>query len=119
MRGSVRNVQQTSENKFKNNCHTSITRSSIVVSFFVDVHIIPALIFLQNLCPVMYIVAADGGCERDVVDKLNYGKTEKGTLKIVMNNRGLWINAKKCLCKGVIVATALYEAEACGMRSAN
>ena len=105
MKGSVRNVQQTSGNKFKNNRHTSITRNSIVLIFFcllVYVHIIPALAFIQNLCPVMYIVAADGGCERDVVDKLNYGKTAKGTLKIVLSNRGLWINAKKCLYKGVI-----------------
>ena len=30
----------------------------------------------------------------------------------------LGINAKKYLCEGVIVPTALYGAEACGMRSA-
>ena len=35
-----------------------------------------------------------------------------------MSNRGLGINAKKCQYEGVIVPTALYEAEAWGMRSA-
>ena len=39
-------------------------------------------------------------------------------LKSVMSNRGLGIKAKKCLYEGVIVPTALYRAEACGMRSA-
>ena len=36
----------------------------------------------------------------------------------VQSNRGLGIKAKKCLYEGVIVPTALYEAEAWGMRSA-
>ena len=35
----------------------------------------------------------------------------------VLSNRGLWIKAKKCLYEGVIVPTALYGAEAWGMRS--
>ena len=39
-------------------------------------------------------------------------------LKIVLNNRGLVINARKCLFEGVIVQTALYGAEAWGMISA-
>ena len=39
-------------------------------------------------------------------------------LKNVLNNRGLGINAKKCLYEGVIVPTTLYGAEAWGMRSA-
>ena len=34
------------------------------------------------------------------------------------SNRGLWIKAKKCLYEGVIVPTALYGAEAWGMRRA-
>ena len=34
------------------------------------------------------------------------------------SNRGFWIKAKKCLYEGVIVPTALYGAEALGMRSA-
>ena len=41
-----------------------------------------------------------------------------GALKSVLCNRGLGINAKKCLYEGVIVPTALYGAEAWGMRSA-
>ena len=41
-----------------------------------------------------------------------------GALKSVLSNRGLWIKANKCLYEGVIVPTALYEAEAWGMRSA-
>ena len=39
-------------------------------------------------------------------------------LKSVLRNRGLGIKAKKCLHEGEIVPTALYGAEAWGMRSA-
>ena len=39
-------------------------------------------------------------------------------LKSVLRNRGLGIKAKKCLYEGVILPTALYGAEAWGMRSA-
>ena len=46
-------------------------------------------------------VAADGGCERDVVHRMND-----------LSNRGLGIQAKKCLYEGVIEPTALYGAEA-------
>ena len=63
-------------------------------------------------------VAADGGCERDVVDRLNEGYRTWGALKRVMSNRGLGIKAKKSQYEGVIVPTALYGAEAWGMRSA-
>ena len=63
-------------------------------------------------------VAADGGCERDVVDRMNEGYRAWGALKSVLSNRGLGIKAKKCLYEGVIVPTALYEAEAWGMRNA-
>ena len=63
-------------------------------------------------------VAADGGCERDVVHRMNEGYRAWGALKSVLSNRGLGINAKKCLYEGVIVLTALYGAEACCMRSA-
>ena len=38
----------------------------------------------------------DGGCERDVVHRMNEGYRAWGELKIVLNNRGLGINAKKC-----------------------
>ena len=63
-------------------------------------------------------VAAVGGCERGVVHRMNEGYRAWGALKSVLSNRGLGIKAKKCLYKGVIVTTALYGAEACGMRSA-
>ena len=42
----------------------------------------------------------------------------EGGLKSVQSNRGLGIKAKKCLYEGVIAPTALYGAEAWGMRSA-
>ena len=41
-----------------------------------------------------------------------------GSLKSVLSNRGVWIKDKKCLSEGVILPTALYGAEAWGMRSA-
>ena len=66
-------------------------------------------------------VTADGGCERDVVNRMNEGYRAWGALKSVLSwlsNRGLGIKAKKCLYGGVIVPTALYIAEAWGMRSA-
>ena len=63
-------------------------------------------------------VAADGGCERDVVHRMNEEYRPWGALKSVLSNRGLGIKAKKCLYEGVIVPTALYGAEAWGMRSA-
>ena len=52
-------------------------------------------------------VAADGGCERDVVHKMNEGYRALGALKSVLSNRGLGIKGKKCLYEGVIVPTAL------------
>ena len=63
-------------------------------------------------------MAADGGCEQDVVHKMNEGYRAWGALKSVLSNRGLGIKDKKCLYEGVIVPTALYGAEAWGMRSA-
>ena len=63
-------------------------------------------------------VAADGGCERDVVHRMNEGYRAWGALKSVLSNRGLGIKAKKCLYEDVIVPTALYRAEELGMRSA-
>ena len=41
-------------------------------------------------------VAADGGCERDVVHKMNEGYRAWGALKSMLSNRGLGIKAKKC-----------------------
>ena len=54
----------------------------------------------------------------DVVHRMNEGYRAWGALKSVMSNRGLGIKANKCLYEGLIVPTALYGAEACGMRSA-
>ena len=62
-------------------------------------------------------MAADGGCERDVVHRMNEGYVAWETLKSVLSNRGLGIKAKKCLYEGVIVPTA-WRAEAWGIRSA-
>ena len=47
-------------------------------------------------------------------------RTNEGyrALESVLSNRVLEIKAKKCLYEGVIVPTALYGAEAYGMRSA-
>ena len=63
-------------------------------------------------------MAADVRCERDVVNRMGEGYRAWGVLKSVMSNRRLGIKAKKCLYEGVIVPTALYGAEAWGMRSA-
>ena len=63
-------------------------------------------------------VAADGGCEMDVVHRMNEGYRAWGALKSVLCNRGFGIKTKKCLYKGVIVPPAVYSAEAWGMRSA-
>ena len=63
-------------------------------------------------------LAAIGGCEGDAVHRMNEGYRAWGVLKSILSNRGLRIKAKKCLYEGVIVPTALYGTEACGMRSA-
>ena len=57
-------------------------------------------------------VAANGGCERDVVHRMNEEYRAWGALKSVLSNRGLGIKAKKYLYEGVIVPTALCGAEA-------
>ena len=64
-------------------------------------------------------VVADGGRERDVVHRMNEEYRAWGALKSVLSDRGLGINGKKCLYEGIIVPTALYGAEAGGMRSAD
>ena len=50
--------------------------------------------------------------------RMNQGYIAWGTLKSVLSNRGLGIEAKKCPYELVILPTALYGAEAWGMRSA-
>ena len=49
-------------------------------------------------------MAADGGCEKDVVHRMNEGYR---ALKNVLSNTGQGIKTKKCLYEGVIVPTAL------------
>ena len=61
-------------------------------------------------------VAADRGCERDVVHRMNEGYRALVVLKSVLSNTGLEIKANKCLYEVVIVPTALHGAEAWGMR---
>ena len=61
-------------------------------------------------------VAADGGCERDVVHRMNEGYRAWGSLKSVLSHRGMGIKAKKYLY--AVVPTALCGAEAWVMRSA-
>ena len=63
-------------------------------------------------------VAADGGCKRDVVHRMNEGYRSWGSPRSALSNRALGIKAKKCLHEGVIVPTALYEEDAWSMRSA-
>ena len=40
-------------------------------------------------------MAADGGCEMDVVHRMNEGYRAWGALKSVLSNRGLGLKAKK------------------------
>ena len=58
-------------------------------------------------------VAAKGGCERDVVHRMNEGNRAWGALKSVLSNRGLGILAKKCLYEGVIVRSRGMGYEKC------
>ena len=44
-------------------------------------------------------VAADGGCERDVVHRMNEGHIAWETLKSVLSNRGLGINPRSVYMK--------------------
>ena len=63
-------------------------------------------------------MAADGGCERDVVHRMNKGYRAWEVLKSVLSNKGPGIKGKKCPYQGAIVPTALYGTEAWGMSSA-
>ena len=49
---------------------------------------------------------------------INEGYRAWGAMKSVLSNRGQGIKSKKCIYERVIVPTALYGAEAWGMRSA-
>ena len=75
-------------------------------------HVIPNGEPLEEVCCFKYLgsqVAADGGCEMDVVHRINEVYRAWGALKSVLINRGLEIKAKKCLYEGVIVPTARHE----------
>ena len=63
-------------------------------------------------------VTADGGCEKDVVHRMNKSVNVWGMLKSVLSNSGFGINVKEFLSERVIVPKVLYEAEAWGMRTA-
>ena len=52
-------------------------------------------------------MAADGGCERDVVHRMNEGYTAWGALKSVLSNRGLEIKVQEVSIRRSIVPTAL------------
>ena len=58
-------------------------------------------------------MAADGGCERDVVHRMNEGYRAFGALKSVLGNRGLGLKAKKCLYEGEIVRSRGMGYEKC------
>ena len=47
-------------------------------------------------------VEADGGCERDVVHRMNEGYRAWAVLKSVLSYRGLGIKAKKCLAYNLL-----------------
>ena len=55
-------------------------------------------------------MAADGGCERDTVCRMNEGYRVWEMIKSVLSNRRLWIKAKKLQYEGIIVPTALTGA---------
>ena len=63
-------------------------------------------------------MAADVGCERDEVHRMNEGYIAWGVLKCVLSNRGLGIKAQKCLYEGLIAPKTLYGTVAWSMRSA-
>ena len=76
-------------------------------------------VYCFKLVYLRWHVAADGGCERDVLHRMNEGYRREERCKVCMlSNRLLGIHAKKYLYVGVIVPTALYIAEAWGTRSA-
>ena len=59
-------------------------------------------------------VAADGGCERDVVHRMNDQKSMGSAEKCqLLSNRRLWTKPKECLDKGVIVQSRCMGYEKC------
>ena len=62
-------------------------------------------------------MAADGGCERNVAQRINAKYKACGVLKKCDGNTSVMINLKKCQYQGVIILTALYGAGAWGKRN--
>ena len=62
-------------------------------------------------------MAADIGCERDVVHRMNEGYRAWGALKSVLSSKKLGIKARNSLYEEVILPMGLYGPEAWGMRS--
>ena len=54
-------------------------------------------------------MAADGGCEREVVHRMNDGYRAWGALNSVLSNKGLGIKAKKCLHEGKLLLLLLLK----------
>ena len=82
-------------------------------------HAIPNGKPLEEIDCVKYLgsqVSADRGCEMDVVHRMNEEYRACGVLKSVLSNSGLGIKVNKCQYEGVFIPTALYGAEAWGMR---
>ena len=105
--------------------HVKSDRTHTVTKIHPLAHILDTCALIFSSCAPFTVspdlgsqMAADGGCDRDVVHRMNEGYRAWGELKSVLSNRGLGIKAKKCLYEGVIVPMALYGAEAWSMRSA-
>ena len=62
------------------------------------------------------VIAANGGVEADVCQRVNEGCKVLGALKGVMKNRGLGMNVKKTLYEKVVVPTVMYGSESWGMK---
>ena len=82
-----------------NNVSSLRTNITGEVGRFVIFRLFKSILFLKCLGSQ---VAADEGCERDVVHRMNEGYSAWGALKSVLSNRGLGIKAKKCLYEEVI-----------------
>ena len=54
----------------------------------------------------------------DLILRMYEGYKAWGALKCVLSNRGLGINAKKCLYEGAMVQAVLYRAQTWGVASA-
>ena len=61
------------------------------------------------------VIAANGGVEAEVRQRVNKGCKVLGALKGVMKNRGLGINVKKVLYEKVVVPNVVYGSESWGM----